>query len=181
MTCRQCQRELPEHANFCQSCGADQRVATASPRGERPLRRSGTNRKIAGVCGGLAEYFGVDGTVIRVLWVTLVIVPPVFGVSVVAYLAAWLLMPGEKAHGSVDLGRSLTQSATNRKIGGVCGGLGEYFGVDPTAIRLLWVVLSIVPGVIVGGIAAYLLAWLVMPASPEENTNASVSNEFLGV
>jgi len=181
MTCTRCQFEMAEDANFCQSCGTDQRVSTTMSSGRRPLRRSGTNRKIAGVCGGLAEYFDVDATLIRVLWAVLAIVPPVFAVSVVLYLVAWLVMPGEKVRGPVDPSRPLTQSATNRKLGGVCGGLGEYFGVDPTAVRLLWVVMSIVPGVIVGGIAAYLLAWLVMPVSPQENTNALVSDEVLGV
>ena len=90
-------------------------------------------------------------------------------------------MPGEQARGPADPGRQLTQSATNRKIGGVCGGLGEYFGVDPTAVRLLGGVLSIVPGVIVGGVLVYLVAWLVMPSPPEGNSDSSVPDEFLGV
>jgi phage shock protein PspC (stress-responsive transcriptional regulator) len=42
-------------------------------------------------------------------------------------------------------------------------------------------VLSIIPGVIVGGVLVYLVAWLVMPAPPEGSADSSVSDEFLGV
>ena len=101
MTCTRCQFEMAEDANFCQGCGTDQRVSTTATPRERPLRRSGTNRKIAGVCGGLAEYFDVDATLIRVLWAVLAIVPPVFAVSVVLYLVAWLVMPAPP-EGSAD-------------------------------------------------------------------------------
>ena len=49
-------------------------------------------------------------------------------------------------------------------LGGVCGGLGEYLNVDPTLIRLLWVVFSLVYGI---GILAYILAWIIVPERPE--------------
>ena len=75
MTCGECEHELPNGAKFCMNCGADQRGAAALHGAARPLRRSDTNRKIAGVCGGLAEYFEVDVTVIRVLLVIVTIVP----------------------------------------------------------------------------------------------------------
>ena len=167
MACTRCQHELPDDANYCLNCGADQRAP--SPRAGRPLRRSAADRKIAGVCGGLAEYLGVEVTIVRLVWVIVAIVPgAVFG-GVIAYLIAWLLMP-EDASYTVRPDRQLTRSAGDRKIAGVCGGLGEYFGVDPTAVRLLWAVLSIVPGFIVGGVAAYLVAWFVMPAPPNAAT-----------
>ena len=166
MACTRCQHELPERANFCPKCGADQRVPYQAPRPGRPLRRSVTDRKIAGVCGGLAKYLGIEVTIIRLLWVIVAIVPGAILGGVVAYLLAWLVMPEDESHQPVRSGRRLTRSATDQKIAGVCGGLGEYFGVDPTAARLLWVVLSIVPGFIIGGIAAYVVAWFVMPAAP---------------
>lgn len=48
-------------------------------------------------------------------------------------------------------------------IAGVCGGIGEYFDVDPTLIRLGWAIL-VVLGV---GILAYILAWIIIPEAPE--------------
>ena len=60
--------------------------------------------------------------------------------------------------------KKLYKSATDKRIFGVCGGLAEYFEVDPTIIRLIWAVLVCCGGV--GGLA-YLIAALVMPNPPE--------------
>jgi phage shock protein C len=68
----------------------------------------------------------------------------------------------------------LTRSSTDSKIAGVCGGLGEYFGVDATIVRLIWLALSVVPGGILGGIFAYILAWIVIPASAPAKTAAEL-------
>jgi len=53
-------------------------------------------------------------------------------------------------------------SKTDKKIGGVCGGLGETFDIDPTLIRLVWIFLSIVTGVF-PGVVAYILSWMIIP------------------
>lgn len=63
--------------------------------------------------------------------------------------------------------KQLYLSATNKKIGGVCGGLGEYFGIDATLIRLIWVVAMLVT-MIVPGILAYLFAWAIIPSAPRD-------------
>lgn len=57
-------------------------------------------------------------------------------------------------------GKTLYKSDTNKVIGGVCGGLGEYFGIDPTAIRVVLVILMFAFGT---GLLAYIIAWLIMP------------------
>jgi phage shock protein C len=56
----------------------------------RKLYRSKTNRQLAGVCGGLAEYFNVDATLIRVLFVLLAVLG---GSGVVLYVAMWIIVP----------------------------------------------------------------------------------------
>jgi len=58
--------------------------------------------------------------------------------------------------------KKLYLSDTNKVIGGVCGGIGEYFGIDPTVIRLLWIILSM-PSLILGGGLIYLIAMLIIP------------------
>lgn len=50
----------------------------------------------------------------------------------------------------------------NKKLFGVCGGIGEYFGTDPTLIRLAWIVMTVLTGV-VPGIVGYIVAALVIP------------------
>ncbi len=67
---------------------------------------------------------------------------------------------------SPTAGKRLMRSATDSKIAGVCAGIAEYLDTDPTIVRLVWAVLSIVPGGFVGGIVAYLIAWFIMPKAP---------------
>ncbi len=57
-------------------------------------------------------------------------------------------------------GRKLYRSSTNRMIAGVCGGLGEYFNIDPTIIRLVWALI----GLTGAGIAAYIIAMIIIPS-----------------
>jgi len=61
--------------------------------------------------------------------------------------------------------KRLMRSATNCRLAGVCGGLGEYLDVDPTLIRLIWALLTIFSG-FVFGFVAYLIGWIVMPVRP---------------
>jgi phage shock protein C len=128
------------------------------------LYRDSASGRIAGVCAGIATYLDADVALVRVAWVVLSIVPGGLVGGVVAYLAAWMIVPdGHAAAADQTTLRRLTRSATERKIAGVCGGLAEYFRVDPTIVRLLWAVLTIVPGAIVLGVLTYLVAWFIMP------------------
>ena len=56
--------------------------------------------------------------------------------------------------------KQLYKSSTNKKIAGVCGGIGEYFDIDPTLVRLGFVALSFMFG---GGLVVYILAAIIMP------------------
>ncbi|MDR3305512.1 MAG: PspC domain-containing protein [Clostridiales Family XIII bacterium] len=56
--------------------------------------------------------------------------------------------------------KRLFKSNTNKVFAGVCGGIGEYFGIDPTILRVIWVILVLCFGT---GLLAYLIAWFVMP------------------
>jgi phage shock protein PspC (stress-responsive transcriptional regulator) len=136
--------------------------------GVRRLTRSRQEGKIAGICAGIADYFEVDVTLVRAAWLVFSIVPGAVIGGVLAYLVAWLVIP-EDTEGIVraPVTRRLTRSATDRKIAGVCGGLAEYFEVDSTPIRLLWIILSILVGAVVGGVVAYLVAWIIMPRPQE--------------
>ncbi len=89
MICSQCNKEIADYSSYCSACGGRQRSAT--PR--RRLTLSSTDSKIAGVCGGLAEYFDVDPTVVRLIWAALTIVPGAFVGGILAYIFAWLIIP----------------------------------------------------------------------------------------
>ncbi len=61
--------------------------------------------------------------------------------------------------------KHLYLSSTDKKLAGVCGGLGEYFEADPTIIRLATAVIAIITGVI-PMVIGYLVAWLIIPRRP---------------
>lgn len=56
--------------------------------------------------------------------------------------------------------KKLTKSSENRMICGVCAGVGEYLGIDPTVVRLAWVLLTFVGA---AGIIAYIIAAIIIP------------------
>lgn len=60
--------------------------------------------------------------------------------------------------------KKLYLSETDKKIAGVYGGIAEYFEIDSTVVRLLWILFSVCAG---GGIIAYLIAWAIIPKKPE--------------
>ena len=60
----------------------------------RKLYLSDKDRKIAGVCGGLAEYFGIDSTIVRILWALAVLVS--YGTGFILYLVFWLIVQRER-------------------------------------------------------------------------------------
>ncbi|HTY64569.1 MAG TPA: PspC domain-containing protein [Acidobacteriota bacterium] len=67
--------------------------SNAAPGTPRRLKRSGSDRKIAGVCGGVAEYFDIDSTIVRLIWLLLVILPIPLVPAFLGYFIAWIVMP----------------------------------------------------------------------------------------
>lgn len=59
--------------------------------------------------------------------------------------------------------KKLYRSRQTRTLGGVCGGIADYLGIDVTVIRLLWVVAVFAAGT---GLLAYLVAWVIIPEEP---------------
>lgn len=88
MYCTRCGKLTQIGDNFCSGCGVQLRRET--PGAPKRLERDMLNKKIAGVCSGLANYFNVDVTLIRVLLITFTIF---WGVGLIAYLVAWIAMP----------------------------------------------------------------------------------------
>ena len=163
MTCTHCRREIPDEASYCLYCG--RRQGASASLFPKPLRRSRVDSRLAGVCGGIARYLDTDPVFIRVAWIILSIVPGSVLLGVLAYIVAWIIVP-EAEPGSEPIvvgAKRLQRSAGNVTVAGVCGGIAEYFAVDVTAVRVLWVLLSIFPGLVVLGLFAYAVAWFIMP------------------
>ena len=63
----------------------------------------------------------------------------------------------------MDATRKLYRSKTNRRLGGVCGGLAQYFNLDVTLIRVLFVLLAVLGG---SGLILYVAMWIIVPKEP---------------
>jgi phage shock protein PspC (stress-responsive transcriptional regulator) len=73
------------------------------------------------------------------------------------------------AVGTTPPARRITRIPEEGRIGGVCAGLASYFDADVTLIRLAWILLSIVPGLLLGGVIVYAVCWMLLPvATPDE-------------
>ena len=97
MICPNCQKDIAAGSRYCYNCGAKQPETAASapspptayPAGKR-LVRSTNDRKIAGICAGLADYFDIDPIIVRVLWVLAFCCA---GTGLLAYVILWIVLP----------------------------------------------------------------------------------------
>jgi phage shock protein C len=89
MYCNYCGKLIQDDANVCAYCG----IRVGSVLARKRLIRPRNGRKIAGVCAGFAEYFDLDVTVVRVVWLISVFLGA--GVSLIAYVIAWIVIPEE--------------------------------------------------------------------------------------
>jgi len=98
----------------------------------------------------------------KLIWVLIILFFPFVGALI--YLLAVKLNEGYKGFElKIKTNRhvkKLYRRKKNRIIAGVCGGIGEYFNIDPTIIRLLWVLFTLLGG---SGIIAYIVAWIIIP------------------
>jgi len=105
MYCNYCGKSIQDDANVCAYCGTRVGGVVARKRLVRP--REG--RKIAGVCLGVAEYFDLDVTIVRLVWL---IASVVTGIGLLSYPIAWIGMPEEryKLPANVTTGQVVTNS-----------------------------------------------------------------------
>jgi phage shock protein C len=64
---------------------------------------------------------------------------------------------------AMDPSRKLYRSTTNRQLAGVCGGLAQYFNIDATLVRVLFVLLAVLGG---SGLVLYVAMWIIVPKEP---------------
>src|SRR6202049_2642815 len=100
MFCLHWGREIADSSHFCSSCGGRQRQRIS----QKQLTLSATDKKMAGVCGGIAEYLDVDPTIVRLIWVALSVGPGGFVGGALAYFLAWIVIPKAPAFAPTPAG-----------------------------------------------------------------------------
>jgi phage shock protein PspC (stress-responsive transcriptional regulator) len=123
----------------------------------RKLHRLAEEKKLAGVCAGLGEYFDVDPVFFRLFFLVSLFFG---GIGALVYVLLWAMTPEKAGTGERKPAGALHLSRTDRKIAGVCGGLGEWLDVDPVFLRVAFILLALLAGL---GIAVYILLWLFLP------------------
>lgn len=140
--------------------------------GPKKLYRDENDKVLGGVCSGLSHYFGIDVTVVRIIFVILAIS---FGFGIIPYLVLWIAVPSSATTEIGGLRKKLFRDTDNKIIAGVCSGMGNYFGINAWIPRVLFLLpfLSLAfnnsdfhffrfafsPGSLV----VYIILWLVLP------------------
>lgn len=133
----------------------------------KKLYRSKHDKMIAGVCGGLGSYLKLDPTIIRLIMIFVCIFTAIIPL-LIAYIIAALIIPIEPAESPLNLNyQKLYRSVKDRKIAGICGGIGALTKMDPVFLRLLMLFLCVVTAVF-PLILAYLIGWIIIPEYPYE-------------
>ena len=126
-----------------------------------------------GVCAGLSEYFGIDVSIVRLIFVISIFFG---GTGILIYLILFAILPKKDKNEIIDvepesIDGEKTEAETkivrpwkNRMIAGVCAGLANYLKIDVSFVRLIFVLMSLGGGI---GIILYLIFWLFFPNDDE--------------
>lgn len=130
----------------------------------------GRNKKLCGVCAGIANYLNIDPTIIRIGFAVLACFTAVIPMFVIYFLLALVFPQAPAEYVETNDGKLLTKGY-NKKVSGVCSGYADYFGIDATVVRLVFALFTLFIG---GGLLLYIISLLLMPSFhvPEEYTQS---------
>ncbi len=168
---------------------------TGNVRQER-LYRDENHKLLGGVCAGVANYFGIDKLVVRILFVVFAFA---FGFAIIAYLILWVAIPSTASTTIGSVRKRLFRDPENKIVSGVCGGLASYFGVNVWIPRILFLIpflsfvtswhhwgmfnfpnflnLSFSPGTIL----VYIILWLLIPEATTTSDRLEMKGEHVNL
>lgn len=119
------------NTSYDYSANEDQQWTSVKP---KRLYRDEQNKVLGGVCSGIANYFGVEPLLVRILWIFLI------GVNILGYLILWIAVPSSSVKEVGGVKKRLFRDIENKVIGGVAAGLSKYFGIQVWIIRILFLI-----------------------------------------
>ena len=124
------------------------------------------DKKFLGVCGGVADYFNVDPTLIRIAVACAALYTAIIPALIIYVIMSFVFPHQPEGYTKVNTTKKqLHKSTKNKKLSGVCGGLAEYFGVDATVVRLIFALCMLFIGF---GLTIYIVCLVLMPSEPEQ-------------
>lgn len=125
------------------------------------------DKKLCGVCAGIADYFNLDPTLIRIIVAALALATAILPAFFIYLIAALVMPKPPESYYQVycNTSKKLRKSA-DKKLFGVCGGIAEYFSVDSTIVRLLFALSFLFFGY---GLGLYIICAVIMPPAAIEN------------
>jgi phage shock protein PspC (stress-responsive transcriptional regulator) len=123
----------------------------------RHLMRDQKRKVLGGVCGGLANYFNIDALWIRLIFALLTFA---YGITIFVYIIMWILVPGSYELDEPIVAKKMYRDPEHKVIGGVAGGVAAYLGVDIIAMRVMFIIFTVMGGL---GLFLYIVLWVILP------------------
>ncbi len=120
------------------------------------------DKKFLGICGGVADYLNVDPTLIRIAVVCIALATAILPVTI-AYVVLGLVFPAAPADYVPCTSAKKLIKGNDKKLAGVCSGIANYFGIDPTIVRLIFALFTLFIGY---GVMTYIVCLIMMPSDP---------------
>ncbi len=125
------------------------------------------DKKICGVCGGIADYFNLDPTLVRAIVASVACLTAIIPALVVYFIIALVMpKPPENYYQIYNNTSKRIYKSNDKKICGVCGGIAEYCNIDSTVVRLIFALVFLLFGY---GLAVYIVCAILFPQAPVMN------------
>ena len=124
-----------------------------------------SDKKFLGLCGGLADYFKVDPTLIRIAVACIALYTAIIP-ALIAYVVMSFVFPQQPdGYTTAEPAKKLMKSSDNKKIAGVCAGIAKYFGMDATIVRFIFALSMLIFGF---GLTIYIVCLVLMPSEAQQ-------------
>lgn len=150
--------EDPEPAFDSSTFDDESSSYSGSESGRKKLYRDYNRKIVGGVCAGIAHYFNIDSIWIRLIFLAILFAS--WGTILLVYLIMWIVLPKSTELSEDKKLKKMYRDSDSKVIAGVSSGIANYFGVEVTVIRVLFVLITIAFGT---GILAYIILWIILP------------------